>query len=150
MKKILLYLTVIMLFSSCDPPQNEWVWVVVNSTERTLLLNFPYYRGYNMETIAPGGVIALSRTTTNTGKRHNMYFDDYFKKFVGEYGEDAYWQILYDGNVIKTWTYSDRGLPDQRFFDESSWRHRQEEGGGFVVTRFTWTFEISPEDIVSE
>ncbi len=61
---------------------------------------------------------------------------------VKEFGEDASWQILSeDGTaVLRTWRYSDRDLPNQRFFDESSW--------SFAGT--TWTFEILPDDILSD
>ncbi len=80
-----------------------------------------------------------------------MFFS-FWVRAVKEFGEDASWQILSENDVVlKTWNYSDYGLPNQQFFEESSWHYSQIPGrSAFVTTEFLWTFDIRPEDITPD
>ena len=150
MKKFVLLFCIGLFCVSCDPPQNAWIWLVKNNTEQTLKFKFPYSENYQTKTLEPGDGIFISDILTNTSRPHNIDFYDYFRKVVSEYGENVYWQILSEDDVVlKTWSYSDRGLPYQRFFDKTSWHYAQGSGFGFVVADYSWTFEILPEDISS-
>jgi hypothetical protein len=149
MKKLLLIFAATALFVSCDPVRNDWSWKIKNSTDQTLTLEFfdfiLYEPTYNTRSLIPGESILLDEVGLNSRD-----FNDYFKKSVRAYGEDVYWRILSDNNVVlKSWNYSDRNLPNQRFFEESEWQYNQEPGGAFVLMEYSWTFEILPEDITS-
>ena len=159
MKKLLLFFTVAAAVISCDPSYDGWGWRVRNNTEQTLKFNFisqrqqdsPTYGLYNTVTIPPGGAYSIYGTETRTNGRDRMRFDNYFINNVNSYGEEVYWQILSEDDVVlKTWKYSDMEMPDQRFFEESSWSlDILQPGGTFVDVLYTWTFEILPKDIQS-
>ena len=53
-----------------------------------------------------------------------------------------------DDMLLKTWSFSSKDLPCKQFFKESSWQHYQEHKGEYL--RYTWVFDILPEDIVYE
>jgi hypothetical protein len=148
------------LLTGCDPAQDAWNWKVTNQTEQTLKFNFighrlprsPAYGLYLPVKIPPGKTIVLFSGTTRTGKRHSWHFGEYFNHWAGSHGEDVYWQILSEDDVVlKTWNFSDYGKPDQRFFNESSWKYEEKPGErSLIVTSYSWTFDILPEDIQQE
>lgn len=150
MKKLVLFFAVAAgaIITSCDPPQNAWVWIVENDTEQPIRFRFPYSDNYQTETIMPGDNINLSIRHTNTGKRDNLRYDDLFERAVRDFGENVSWQITSENDeVLKTWNYSDKNLPDQRFFDESSWTYGTAGRYQFIEAAYSWTFKIMPEDI---
>lgn len=153
MKQTLL-LTIVLLLSSCDPAQYGYVWQIVNNTGQTVQLKQPDLdpnQPENIVTIPPNETQVIYITTG--GKIRNqqtIYFNRCFEYYISVYGEEVYWQVLSeDGVILKTWKYLDRWLPDQRFFDETSWRKefRSESGPGFISGGYYWTFEILTEDI---
>jgi hypothetical protein len=128
------------------------MWSIVNKTERTLILKCPYtetlfrdehpYK-YREFTLAPNASAVVCKGHANV----NLFYDFYHRTSANRYGQDVYWQILSeDGTVLKTWSYSDIGLPGQKFFEESSWSfHHYWEWG----IKDSWLFRIRPEDIVN-
>ena len=153
MKKLLLFLVVIAPFTSCDPLHNDGEWYVENTTEQTLRLKFSYYSvdesGNTYYITIPTGRSMLIYGSDMPIKT-SPHFDYYFRRIIDLHGEDVYWQILSEDDVVlKTWNYSKKGLSDQRFFEDSSWAHSSEPGSGFAETLFVWTFNILPEDIQS-
>lgn len=142
---------------SCDPPQNAWRWNVKNNTGQTLKLKYPEYSindnnspTYRIAIISQDDSIFIYGNTTDKKKVLNINY--FFNTMTGRYGEDIYWQILSEDDVVlRTWNYLERGLPEQRFFDESSWYKEQKNGDdAFVVMEYSWTFDILPEDISLE
>ena len=157
MKKLLLFFAAAAVALSCDPPQNAWHLEIRNNTEQSLKFNYiaqrhrdsPAYGVYNSVTIPQGETLSIYGTTTNTGERYRMRLEDYFIKSAASYGEDVYWQLLSEDDIVlKTWSYSNKGLPDQRFFEESSWIYDHKLGeGARIEIDYTWTFDILPKDI---
>ncbi len=153
MKKLLLFFTVtaIALTTGCDPRGNSWQWWIKNSTDQVLKLKhfsyMPYTPAYGTAIILPGDSIVLDRIGHKP--KVSLRFDDYFEKSAGSYGENVYWQLLSEDDVVlRTWSYSNKNLPDQRFFEESAWHFDKISGGdSFVIMQYIWTFHISPEDI---
>lgn len=151
MKKIVLLFCFAVFCVSCDPPQKGWRWIVVNSTGQTLKLTYPadnMSATYWTQPIAPDASLSIYGRATD--KKDNLYFDDFFKSIVSRYGEDVYWQILSEDDVVlKTWKFSDEHLSNPRFFEESSWNKEATSGNeAFITTECSWTFEILPEDII--
>ncbi len=151
MKNIILFLGAALLCVSCDPVQNSWRWYVKNGTEQTLILRYPYYSIHALEyqifAIAPGDSVSIFSSSFDS--RNNLSFNYYFKKIIDNYGEDVHWQISSESEeVLKTWNYLNRGLPDQRFFEKSLWLYYDIPAhGAFFDVRYSWVFEILPEDI---
>ncbi len=161
MKKLLLFFSVALLCVSCK--SHKWdgerpcYWQIANGTEQTLVLKCPYSESflksdleYMESEVKPGDIVIICSGKINV-REEDVHFDYYFKKCADEFGENVCWQILSEDNVIlKTWNYSDIGKPDQRFFEESSWDYFPGDGEWFALHINRWTFEIIPEDIVSE
>jgi hypothetical protein len=152
MKKLILFLGVLLLLTSCgrllenwlvNNSKDVWMWHVRNDTEQTLKLKFPSYSGkditdYRTYEIEPRVRIQIDGYTHKL--QSGAKFGDYFKKCASVYGDDVTWQISsVDDVVLKTWKYSERDQPDQRFFIESSWETASEP--------HDFTFAILPEDI---
>ncbi len=154
MKKFLSFFAVLVLFTACDPPQNCYSWWIKNSTDETLTLNFYdctlYEPSYRTGLLSPGDSVVLYRICF--GEKNHMQFDSYFEKSASLGGVNVHWQILSEdrNTVLKTWRYSDYSLPDQRFFEKSSWRHYVNAGHGRISYEYLWTFEIQPEDITQD
>ncbi len=155
MRKLILLFCIALFCISCDPPQNAWDWSIKNCTEQTLIIKFPEYSIHDNGTPVYRTIILQQNQAafihgSHTSKKRGLNFGYFFNTIVDRYGENIYWQILSeDDTVLKTWNYSDKRLPDQRFFEESSWKKEQGPGSGFTITEFLWTFEIQPEDISS-
>ena len=152
MKKLILLFCIALFCISCDPPRNGWNWVVVNNTGQALTLKFPYMGIDQTYILQPWERVAITKIhTTNVEERYNLNFDYYFEMVAGRHGDDVSWQLLSeDGIVLRTWDYSDRGLPDQRFFEESAWIKKPGPGqGAFIIATYSWTFNILREDIDS-
>ncbi len=164
MKKLLLFFTVAAVVAAMtggDPPRTVREWHIKNSTEQTLKLKFLYhqfnnddlrdYASFRIITISPEDSVMIEAVDFESRKR--IHFDYYFNNYVDSYGDDAYWQILSeDDEVLKTWNYSERDLPGQRFFEESEWRRGRKIidlafYSSFVEAVYTWTFDIRPEDL---
>lgn len=129
----------------CDPPGNSGVWKIRNGTDQLLkfkcFLCMNYDPSYGIISVPPGESVLLCRTAFLLKAR--IEFDYYFSKC------GLYWQILSEDEVVlRTWDYSDIGLPDQRFFEESEWYFEQNPGqSGRTLMEYSWIFEILPEDI---
>jgi hypothetical protein len=159
MKKLILLFITSVFFMACDPAQNIWIWAIENTTDQVLKFQYPGYAVnenganadsyYHTKMILPGDVIFIKTTKTKTGTQYGQYFDDYFKTFVSLHGNDIYWQIMSENGVpLKTWKYSEKDLPNQRFFDESEWHYSHKPGeDAFITTEYSWVFEIMSEDI---
>ena len=151
MKKLILFFAVVSLaLTSCDPPQNAWIWLVKNNTEQTIKFKYPASQNYQVSTLSPGESVFVSDILYPKSRRYNLQFNDYFENITNEYGDDVYWQILSEDDVVlKTWDYSDKDKPGQRFFDESSWAYNQGNNGAqFIAENYSWLFNISSEDIL--
>ncbi len=151
MKKLLLFFAITAItLTGCDPEGDEWQWWIKNSTDQTLkfkhLSYVPRTPAYSTVTIAPGDSIVLYRVGLDKSR-----FDYYFDKCAELSGEDVSWQILSEDNAtLKSWNYSDKDLPNQRFFDELSWTYEKKIGRqAFIDMVHSWTFDILPEDITS-
>jgi hypothetical protein len=150
MKKLLLLLSIVLMGVSCDPPQYDYTWCVKNSTGQTIQFKHP--DSAVPYTAIPGKVVIMHMVTVSK-KKNPVNFNEYFTSSINSHGEDVSWQILSEDEetVLKTWRYSDRNQPGQRFFNESLWKFNcLSEGSGFVVESCSWSFEILPEDIVAE
>lgn len=139
MKKLLLLLCIALLNTSC---RNVWVenyaaviWTVCNDTEHTLVLKCPYYdTGMPDSNPMLSGDLEFREFEIGPNQGINIckgmvprdskpWLDYYFEKSAEAFGDDVSWQILSgDGTELKRWNYSDRGKPNQRFFEESEWR----------------------------
>lgn len=161
MKKLILFLVVVVLFTMFSACINKWweyydpkIWSIYNATEQTLTLKCPIYESdkhisnpifasdfkYRELELEPKSRVLICRG--GIPKKIIQEFDYYFTQSAEAFGEDVSWQILSeDGAVLKIWNYSDRDLPDQRFFDKSEWRDTQ---SGLWPT---FSFAITPEDI---
>jgi hypothetical protein len=150
-KNIFLFFCIALSAVSCDPAGNTWQWSVKNNTDQTLKLSHlsfvPYVPTYSTISISPGETVYLYRVTLEC--KYGSNFGDYFRKSAETYEDDVYWEILSEDDVkLASWNYSDRSLPDQRFFEESSWAFDSKPGqSARIVLQYTWTFEISPQDI---
>lgn len=150
MKKLLLLLGMTAVFMSCDPDVNVWSWRIKNGTDQALYFEyfnlFSYQPSYFTPLILPGESIVLYE---KGHERKQFGFKRYFEESANSYGGDVYWRILSSNSAtLKAWSYSDMGLPDQRFFDESEWLYSTSPGANsWVITEFSWTFEILPKDI---
>ena len=151
MRKLLLLLSAIILCAACGKfgqnPQYHCIWHIANYTEETLIFKYPSVSNsvYLESELAPNSDVELYNVIIG----YFPPFDEYIKKSADMFGEDVYWQILSeDGTVLKTWKYSERELPNQRFFEESSWPH--DKTSEWLSVKNYWIFTISPEDIVSE
>jgi hypothetical protein len=142
------------------------LWYVYNDTEQTLILKCPYPgkgKGISFYPIVPENIeykefkiAPKSRLLTATDgtteysicsgmipKDCESPFNYYFMQSAEALGENVSWQIFSeDGEVLKTWTYSNKDLPDERFFDESEW-HEVQSG----LWRNAYSFKITPEDL---
>ncbi len=156
MKKLILLFCIALLCVSCAPHHNSWVWAIENQTGQTLKLKFPSYAvnqmgsdfTYNMHTLSVGDNVFIRSVTKD--RKHNLHFDYYFSEVVDYCGEEVYWQILSEDDVVlKTWNYSDINALNQQFFEESQWGYMYGAGSRNIETMFVWTFEIQPEDISS-
>jgi hypothetical protein len=158
MKKLLLFFCVVLFCISCV---NDWwnyyttkVWAIENHTNRTLVLRCPYSESesrsnpvlasdfeYREFKAAPTTRTVICKSAIPL--EHEPWFDFYFTKSVEAFGENVSWQIFSeDGEMLKTWNYSNKDLSDQRFFDRFAWDDTREWGlwGSF-------TFDIRTEDI---
>lgn len=172
MKKMILFLCVIMMYTSCRDPfpwskdYTARLWYVYNATEQTLILKCPYPgegEGISFYPILPENIeykefkIAPQSRTLETAdglsveslckgmipRDSEPLFDYYFAQSAIALGEEVSWQILSeDGEVLRTWSYSNKDMPDERFFKKSEWK---EVASGFWQHAFL--FFIQPEDI---
>lgn len=152
MKKLILLFTVaaIGMVTGCDPVSNSWEWWIKNDTGQTLKLTYfnslSRVPAYVTGTLSPSDSIVLFK-----GNVEKAHFDNYFGISAEQSGDDVYWQIRSeDDEVLRTWYYSEINLPDQRFFDETFWIfEKRPSHQAFISAEYSWTFEISPEDIQS-
>ena len=158
MKKLLIcFVLAAVVLISCDPFYDVWAWRINNNTDQTIKFNFitqrhpdsPAYGLYQAVTIPPGGTYSIHGTETRTYGRDYIVFSYLFSNSANLYGEDVYWQILSEDDIVlKTWKYSDMDVPDQRFFKESLWNYEKVPSeDNFVKIVHLWTFDILPEDI---
>lgn len=158
MKKLAIFLGIIMLFMSCNPTKwfkerYRWTWAVDNYSGQNLKLEYPYYSSdencweYRTCELVDGGLYISVNLHYVSTYEEMIAFDYYFNESANYLGNDVCWRILSEeGAVLKTWRYSDRNKSGQRFFDESSWIY----GKGFaewLEVPLVWTFGIYPEDI---
>jgi hypothetical protein len=160
MKKQVLFFCIALSCASCDF-WNNWGdgqilrnWYVVNITEQILILKCPYSESlalndleYKEFEIRPGAsVLICGGEKSAPGEK--TAFDYYFKKSAQALGNDVSWQILSEnGEVLKTWTYSDKGISDQVFFERDRWW--LEKVGVFISTVGHWSFYIKAEDLIT-
>lgn len=147
----LLFTIAFGLISCGESVGHQCSWYVNNCTDRTLILKYPHYTTntgeYLSRTVIPGASIRIDGCKKISTSKVNLSFDYYFIMNAERADHDIYWQILSEsGEVLKTWTYSERGLPDQRFFEESSWKLSILEERPRRI-EYSWTFEIMPNDI---
>jgi hypothetical protein len=161
MKKIMLFLGVIILCSSCgklitdlfggpDLAQKyqEVDWAIINKTEQSLKIKSPYFMynsishryetngDYRITMIEQGDTVVVMDILVGEN------FEDYFTLCQNSYGEEVYWQILSEDDIVlKTWTNSDIEQLNQRFFEKSSWKYVSNKQGN------SWIFEILSDDI---
>jgi hypothetical protein len=151
MKKILLLFCasalIITLCKSCSYDEYASIWMVHNHTEQELIFRYPNLDGtsYTEQSLPSSGTIRLWAIA----QEDPLPFLEYFNRVVNKYGDNAYWQILHgDGTtVLRTWTYSNIGQEDQRFFDRMYWHSNGDYGGDRKTGINAWTFYILPEDI---
>ncbi len=153
MKKTFLLFCFALLCTSCI---NNWwdhfvprIWFVRNATGQTLILKCPVYESdehISNPIVASGFEYRELVLTPNYGGSmicridSKPRFNYYFIQSAEAFGEDVSWQILSeDGEVLKTWKYSDRNLPGQRFFEESEWHETQ--SGLWPACYFNISFE---------
>lgn len=154
MKKVLLLLCIALLGVSCKPwdfPGTRRSWLIDNHTDQTLILKCPFTESlfddgpyeYREFELLPNSTITI--TVCSGRSKATLSYDFYYRTSAEKFGENVSWQILSeDGEVLKTWMYSDKDLADQRFFDESSWDYH--ENWEFIVSE-SWKFTILPEDL---
>lgn len=163
MKNLILLICIASLFASCK--RNDWhedyvprMWYIGNRTDQTLIFKHPYPGvgegisfypilaekiRYRETRISPYERVAICRGMIP--KESEPWVNFYFSQSAEALGEDVIWQIISeDGEVLKTWNYSDRYLPDQRFFNEKEW---YETRSGLWPA---FGFGITPEDISTE
>jgi hypothetical protein len=161
MKKIMLFLGIIVLSVSCgklienwmnDIGSVSWQWYVFNRTEQTLLLKIhsnsiseiDYYEMYEINPTTDNRVYKLDFPDRKSS--YDVMFGEYFNKCANKYGKNISWQILSEDEVVlKTWNYFDFEKPDKRFFEESAWQYGSDRSGSTSIRYFT--FEILPKDI---
>jgi hypothetical protein len=129
------------------------LWSVKNNTEQLLILKCPSAEsvslsnpvsqgdfGYREFEIEPKSIINICRSAVPLADK--PWFNFYLNRSFEAFGAEAKWQILStDGTVLKEWKYSDKELPDQRFFKNTEWRST--ESGLWE----SFVFDISNEDI---
>ena len=155
MKKYFVILSVIMLFTSCDPPRgyHNGEWYAKNCTEQKLTISFPPDERYWVSRdIAPGdSVLILSHRFEYKGKIM-PYFDRLPQIMVSYSGEDISLNVLSEqGELLKKWSYLDKDLSGKQFFKETLWRYYERPGGSFeAAITATWVFDIMPEDLIEK
>ncbi len=148
MKKLILFSCIVIFCSSCarEFSDNYWRWGIVNNTDQTLVVKITNDNNeYNVYSLPSETYEFLFENITR--HRDKMQFNDYFSKIANLYGDDVVWQILSEDEitVLKTWRYSDRDLPNQRFLDETSWSFQEWNASG--GHEHFWSFAILLEDI---
>ncbi len=156
-KLILLFFCISLTGVSCRQSliRTDGHWSVMNKTELTLLFKYPHSSSlfqsdshYGEQIIAPGSGISICNGSLP--ERKHLNFHSYFERSADTFGDDVCWQILSEnGDVLKTWNYSDVAQSNHRFFEESSWKYNQTSGEWLTSTINKWTFDIIPEDITS-
>ncbi len=156
MKKLMMFLSLcgLLLCVSCRLDKGDGkipcAWQIYNGTAQTLILKCPYSEWlpnvdleYKELKLKPSATLEICKDRVTRDVDSSL--DYYFEKSAEKFGEDVSWQILSeDGVVLKTWKYSDKDLPDQRFFEESEWDYYYNFEW---LTSEMWSFIIQPEDI---
>lgn len=152
MKKLLLFLSLALLCTSCIKKIEEFRrdWYIYNQTGRVLQLKCPYSESflesdleYKTLELQPNASIKICSGQVPAKDKPYIYY--YFKKSSEKFGDDVSWQILSEDDIVlKEWSYLDRNLPDQRFFEESAW-YNDIRPGGEIWHYFA--FIIQPDDI---
>ena len=149
MKKLILLLGILSMGFQCEDDEvfDVTQWGVRNNTDQTIKLKYPdigietSQLNYDIQSLNPGRSFRMY--SADFKDAHRLPFNYYFNEIVKLYGEDISWQILSEDDVVlKTWNYSERGLPNQQFFEEAEWNNQLQPG---ILS--TWTFEILPDHI---
>ncbi len=123
-------------------------WYVMNTTDRTLILKCPYsesllsndyeYREFEIEPLSIHGIIICRGKNL---RNEDADYDSYIQRSAEVLGEDVSWRIFSeDGMVLKTWKYSERDLPERRFFEKKEW-----EWEASLSLSSVWRFYITDE-----
>lgn len=152
MKKAVLFCIIALICVSCSPlGRDHFYWRVHNGTGQVLKFEFPYYSKADGEAryrvVTLNGQEEITVGESWSKGNDNIPFDRYFEMCANLQGENVYWRILSEtGEVLKTWTYSEKDEPDQRFFYEPEWGFNPEYSEWGSSSGF-WGFVVIPDDI---
>jgi hypothetical protein len=114
-------------------------WRLKNATMETIVLDYPIRELHKLITIPQeiDTLIGWSRISDT---------DNFFDTFWSEAkGDSAF--IKLNGEIVRVWRYDEKDIPGKQFFNKSSWIKLKSSYNESPYT--IWTFEITPEDIVS-
>ena len=164
MKKKNFVFAIILLSIACNPHEEDdnskfdkGAWYVKNCSDQYILLKvdrfsilYPYYLD---QIIVPNdSILIFVEHFYQTVSTVPCNFDGILYPWKRNYLDQPNWYIeaLSEKSILlKTWNYLEKNQPDKHFFRESSWNYYERpKKNGYINA--TWTFEIWPEDLITE
>lgn len=151
MKRLALYVVMMLslLLISCNPlaifqttkPTNDGYWYVKNQTSETLQIRQFSEEGEmtDDDLLSPGDSIRIKMC----GVEEGLYYFGFEWLCRSRY--DGYLRVEIrssTGALLKSWPLTDQGRPEDRFYEESSWRY-------YHPFRYlhNWVFDLLQEDL---